>query len=193
MSLRYTASAGQQPNGHTAPTVSLTAVLTAGLTSATIAAITSVFGWPGTLIGAAFTAMVTTTISSIYTGYLNSLARVVLLADRPTPPPLGPSADQPPPPPFDPTSRVRRLPMRSRVSAALRWFSFRASPFRRRSILSRGLQVGVVAAIIGLGIVTAVELELGGNLPCYIWNTDCSPEGVNPPSILAPFYTICRG
>jgi hypothetical protein len=191
LSLRQTASI-QQPTRRTALLVSLTAVIAAGLTSATIAAITSVFGWPGTLLGAAFTAMVTTTTSEIYKGYLNVVARrVVLFADRPAPPPLWPLADRPPPPPLDSTSRTRRRPKRIRVSAALRWFSFRTSPDMRHLILSRGLQIGVVAAIIGLGIVTAVELELGGNLPCFIWNTDCSPGGINPPSILAAFYTIC--
>jgi hypothetical protein len=205
MTLGHTAS-GQQPAGHTAWTVSLIAVIAAGLTSATIAVITSAFGWPGTLLGVAFSAMVTSTTSEIYKGYLNSMARrVVLLADRPAPPPLSPLADRPappplgsladrpPPPPLGPTSRARRLPRRIRVSAALRWFSFRISPEMRRSLLSKGLQAGVAASIIGLGIVTAVELDLGGNLPCAIWNTDCSPAGINPPSILAPFYTICRG
>ncbi len=194
MSLGHSASE-QQPAGRTPTlTVSLITVIAAGLTSATIAAITSVFGWPGTLLGAAFSAMVMSTTSEIYKGYLNSIARrVELLADRPASAPIGPLADRPPPPPWDPTSRARRLPRRIRVSAALRWFSFRISPEMRRSLLSRGLQVGVVASIIGLGIVTAVELDLGGNLPCAIWNTDCSPEGINPPSILAPFYTICQG
>ena len=195
MSLRHTAAAsGQQPAGHKALIVSLTAVVAAGLTSATIAAITSYFGWPGTLLGVAFSAMVTTTTSEVYKSYLNSVVRkVVPLADRPPPPPLGPLADRPPPPPLGPTSRARGFPRRIRVLAALRWFSFRTSPEMRRSVLYRGLQVGVLASIIGLGIVTAVELDLGGNLSCAIWNTDCSPAGINPPSILAPFYDICQG
>ena len=207
MSLRYTAASGQQSAGHTpAPIVSLIAVIAAGLTSATIAAITSYFGWPGTLLGVAFSAMVTTTTTEVYKSYLHNVVRkVVPLVDRPAPPPLGPMAgqppppplgplvDRPPPPPLGPTSRARGFPRRVRVSAAFRWFSFRTSPEMRRSVLSRGLQVGVLASIIGLGIVTAVELDLGGNLPCAIWNTDCSPAGINPPSILAPFYTICQG
>ena len=198
MSLHHTAS-GQQPTGHTALITSFTLVTAAGLTGATISAITSVVGWPGAIFGAAFVPMFQSMITEIYKGYLNAAARrVVLLADRPAPPPLGPLADRPPPPPLGPTSGARRLPRRTRasairVSAALRWFSFRTSPEKRRSILSRGLKVGVVASIVGLGIVTAVELWLGGNLSCYIWNTDCSPAGINPPSILAPFYTICRG
>jgi hypothetical protein len=181
LSLGHTALT-QQPTGYSALIGKIATVIAAGLTAATIGAITSVFGWPGTLIGVAVSAMITTTTSEIYKGYLNSVARwLMLLADRPAPPPL------------DPTSSPRRLPRRIQVSAAIRWFSFRTSPEMRRWILSRGLQVGVVAAVIGIGIVTAVELDLGGNLPCAIWNTDCSPEGINPPSILAPFYTICRG
>jgi hypothetical protein len=194
MSLRHTAASGQQPAGHKALIVSLTAVVAAGLTSATIAVITSYFGWPGTLLGVAFSAMVTTTTSEVYKSYLNSVVRrVVPLVDRPAPPPLGPLADRPPPPPLGPTSRARGFPRRIRVLAALRWFSFRTSPEMRRSVLYRGLQVGVLASIVGLGIVTAVELDLGGNLSCAIWNTDCSPAGINPPSILAPFYDICQG
>ena len=207
MSLRHIA-AGQQPTGQKVPIVSLAAVIAAGLTSATTAAITAWFAWPGVLAGTTFTAMMTTTISAIYKGYLDSVARVVLLPDRPSPPPLGPLADrppppplgtladQPPPPPLGPTNRARRLPRRIRVLAALRWFSFRSSPERRRSILSRGLRVGVVASIIGIDIVTAVELWLGGNLPCLIYGTDCSPGGIPPPpppSILAPFYQIFGG
>jgi hypothetical protein len=201
--MSHTASA-QQPTGSTTPIVGLTELLVAGLTSATIAAITSLFGWPGTLMGAAFTAMVTTAIATTYKAYLNSMARVVfsvdrpppppsaLLADRPPPPPLAPWADRPAPPPLRPTSRARRVPGRIRVLAAFEWFAFRTSPERRRWVFSRVLLAGVAAFIIGMGVVTAVELRLGGNLPCALWDTDCSAGG-NPPSILAPFYAICRG
>jgi hypothetical protein len=193
--LRHTAASGQQPTEHTAPMVSRTAVIAAGLTSVTIAAITSYFGWPGALLGTAFSAMVQSMIQAVYQGYLDSLARVMFSTDRPAPPPLGPLADRPPLPPLSPTSRARRSPRRLAVSAtsAFAWFSFRTSPERRRSILSRGLRAGAAVTIVGLGILTAVELWLGGNLPCYIWNTDCSPAGINPPSILAPFYTLCGG
>jgi hypothetical protein len=191
----------------------LTEVTVAGLTGVTAAVITSRYGWPGAITGAAFIPMFTTIISAIYTGYLDRAtsyldraAKMVLtadrpappplgpLADRPPPPPLGPLADRPPPPPLGPTSRAPRLPKLSQVSAALRWFSLE-SPERRRSILDRGLRFGVVAAIVGLGIVTAVEIELGGNLSCYFWHTDCSPAGINPPppSIVSAIYSGCRG
>jgi hypothetical protein len=176
----------------------LTAVIVAGLTGATIAVITSIAGWPGAVGGAAFAPMFTTIISAIYTGYvdrgLDRAGKIVLTADRPAPPPLGPLADRPPPPPFDPTSRAPRLPKLSQVSAALRWFSLE-SPERRRSILDRGLRFGVVAAIVGLGIVTAFEIELGGNFSCYFWQADCSPGGINPPppSIVSAINSGCRG
>src|SRR5918998_6450824 len=144
-------------------------VTVAALTASTIAVITSWFGWPGTVGGVAFCAMVTTTIQAIYKGYVDRVARVVLIADRSAPPPLGP------------TSRAQRLPRRIPVSGALRWFSLRASPERRKSILDRGLRFGVVACTIGLGIVTAVELALCGNFSCVFWDTDCSPGGISPP------------
>jgi hypothetical protein len=173
----------------------LTEVTVAALTASTIAVITSWFGWPGTVGGVAFCAMVTTTIQAIYKGYVDRVARVVLIADRPAPPPLGPLADRPAPPPLGPTSRAQRLPRRIPVSGALRWFSLRASPERRRSIIDIGLQFGVVACTIGLGIVTAVELRLGGNFSCYFWDTDCSPGGISPPppSIVSAINSICQG
>jgi hypothetical protein len=181
----------------------LTEVIVAGLTGVTAAVITSKYGWPGAITGAAFVPMFTTTISAIYTGYVDRAAKMVLtadrpapppfdsLADRPPPPPLGPLADRPPPPPFDPPSRAPRLPKLSQVSAALRWFSLEA-PERRRSILNTGLRFGVVAAIVGLGIVTAFEIKLGGNLSCVYWHADCSPGGINPPppSIVSAIYSI---
>jgi hypothetical protein len=184
----------------------LTEVIVAGLTGVTAAVITSIYGWPGAITGAAFVPMFTTIISAIYTGYVDRAAKMVLtadrpapppldpLADRPPPPPLGPLADRPPPPPFDPTSRAPRLPKLSQVSAALRWFSLE-SPERRRSILDRGLRFGVVAAIVSLGIVTAFEIDLGGNLSCYFWAADCSPGGINPPppSIVSAINSVCRG
>src|SRR5215212_7621107 len=87
----------------------LTEVIVAGLTGVTIAVITSRYGWPGAVSGAAFVPMFTTIISSIYTSYVDRAtdraAKTVLMADRPAPPPLGPLADRPPPPPLGPTSR----------------------------------------------------------------------------------------
>lgn len=176
----------------------LTAVIAAGLTTATATLFTSVFGIPGTLIGGVLTAMLTTASSAIYTAYLSSMVGIVLLADRPAPPPLGtledrpmppplgPSTDRPAPPPLEPTSRARRSPRRIRVLAAFEWFTSRTSPERRRSILYRGLQAGVVAYVIGIGIVTVVEFNFG-TLSCVIWKVGCL-VGYNPPSILYPFY-----
>src|SRR5688500_2297063 len=115
----------------------LTEVIVAGLTGATIAVITSYYRWPGAVIGAAFAPMFTTVISAIYKGYVDRagnyvdrVGKIVLMADRPTLPPLGPLADRPPPPPLGPTSRAPKLPKLIQVSAALRWFFLRASPER---------------------------------------------------------------
>ena len=183
----------------------LTEVIVAGLTGATIAVITSYYGWPGAVSGAAFAPMFQTVISAIYKSYVDRAGNYVdragknvLMADRPAPPPLGPLADRPPPPPLGPTSRGQRRPRRIPVLGALTWFFLRASPERRQSIIDRGLQFGVVASIIGLGIVTAVELNLHGNFSCYFWKTDCSPGGIKPPppsivSAINSIYSICRG
>jgi hypothetical protein len=182
-------------------------VTVAALTASTIAVITSWFGWPGTVGGVAFSAMVTTTIQAAYKGYVGKVAGAVNLAgrpappplgplaDRPAPPPLGPLTDRPAPPPLGPASRARRLPRRIPASGALRWFSLQASPETRQWILSTGLQFGVVASIIGVGIVTVVELRLGGNFSCYFWANDCSPGGINPPppSIVSAITSICQG
>src|SRR5687768_1088817 len=101
----------------------LTEVIVAGLSGATIAVITSRFGWPGAVIGTAFVSMFTTVISTIYKvyvdragNYVDRVGKIVLMADRPAPPPLGPLADRPPPPPLDPTSRAPKLPMLIQVS-----------------------------------------------------------------------------
>ena len=75
----------------------LTEVIVAGLTGVTAAVITSIYGWPGAITGAAFVPMFTTTISAIYTGYVDRAAKMVLTADRPAPPPFDPLADRPPP------------------------------------------------------------------------------------------------
>jgi len=47
----------------------LTEVIVAGLTGVTAAVITSIYGWPGAITGAAFVPMFTTTISAIYKSY----------------------------------------------------------------------------------------------------------------------------
>ena len=171
----------------------LTEVIVAGLTGVTAAVITSRFGWPGAITGAAFVPMFMTMISAIYTDYVDRAAKMVLTANRPAPP-LYPLADRPPPPPFDPTSgRAPRLPKLNQVSAALRWFSLE-SPERRRSILDRGLRFGVVAAIVGLGIVTAFEIDIGGSFSCYFWQADCAPPGsITPPSIVSAINSVCQG
>jgi hypothetical protein len=134
-----------QPDEHTGSIVSLAAVIAAGLAAATAALATSTLGIAGTLAGTVLTAMVATASSAIYKAYLESA-----------------------------TSRARSRPKGIRVLAAFGWFSFRTSRERRRSILSRGLRAGVVAAFIGIAIVTAVQFALGDSLSCSIWGTDCS-------------------
>jgi hypothetical protein len=70
-----------------------------------------------------------------------------------------------------------------RVAAAFRWFASRP-PAERRQIRSVGLRYGMVAILLGLGVITALELGLHRSLPCLIWQA--CPAGVSQtqPSIL---------
>jgi Thrombospondin type 3 repeat len=70
-----------------------------------------------------------------------------------------------------------------RVAAAFIWFASRR-PAERRPILSVGLRYGMVAILLGLGVITALELSLHKSLPCLIWQA--CPAGVSQtrPSLL---------
>jgi hypothetical protein len=137
-----------EPAEQTGSILSLAAIIAAGLAAATAAVATSSLGIAGTLAGTILTAMVTTASSAVYKAYLESA-----------------------------TSRARGIPRGIRVLAAFGWFSFRTSRQRRRSILSRALRAGVVAALIGIGIVTAVQFALDNSLSCSIWGIECSSGG----------------
>ena len=55
-------------------------------------------------------------------------------------------------------------------------------PARRRSILVRSLIGGAIMFVIGLVIVTGVELSVGKNLSCWVWDncyTEASAGGKN--------------
>ena len=56
-----------------------------------------------------------------------------------------------------------------RLLGAFRWFSH-LSAFRQGAILRRALAGGVVAVVLGIGLVTAIEFSLGNSLSCSIWN-----------------------
>lgn len=46
----------------------------------------------------------------------------------------------------------------------------RVRPPRRRSVLLGGLLAAVASFVVGIGIVTGVELSVGRSLSCWVWN-----------------------
>ncbi len=142
--------------------------MAAGLASTLAAFVTSKFGVAGTLIGAALTSMIITGASAILKAYLENVTGVM----RKVRTRKGKAAryEARESPPGRPDLRNNFV---GRLRAAFGWFSH-ISPISRRSILIKGLVGGVVAFVIGMGIVTAVEAGvLGGSLSCKVWG-DCT-------------------
>jgi hypothetical protein len=146
----------------------------AGAVASPLAAIlTSRFGVAGTMIGLALSAVVVTTISDILKVYL---ARV-------------PGAVTKIPGGFKKKSRGRRLLVRFRLP-----FSKLSSlsPERRGYILGRSVIAGVIVFVIGLVIVTGLELSVGQDLSCWVWNNcaSASPADGGTASKTSNTYTL---
>ena len=109
-------------------------VIISGLAGVTAAIFTAKLGVAGTLAGAAIVLMVSTTST-----------RLQRLPERCPAPPARP-------PPAESSSTFLGF-------AAFGWLASR-SPAERRQIRSVGLRAGIVAILLGLGIITALELGL---------------------------------
>ena len=149
----------------TPPLFDLPKVTAIGIASPTAGFLTSGFGVAGTLVGMALTAVIVTAGADVLKVYLarapgavtklpkglrksrwrNALGRVWLA--------------------FKALSRIR-----------LALSSFRSLPAaRRRSILVGSAVASVVSFLIGISIVTGVELSVGKRLSCWVWN-ECPAE-----------------
>ena len=153
--------------------------MAAGFASAGAAVITSRFGVAGTLLGAALTTMIITGGSAILKAYLESVTGNVRkvprkLRQRRNRWKAGRSAEPPDTTPGRPDLRDN---FAGRFRAALGWFSH-LPPLTRRSILIKGLIAAVVAFVIGMGAVYAVERGIGNSLSCGLW-ANC-PDGATP-------------
>ena len=126
-------------------------VIAVGIASPAGAALTSRFGVAGTLIGLAVSAVVVTVITDILKVYLARVPGTV------TKIPGG----------FRKKSRWQNLLYRIRQP-----FSKFSSlpPLRRRSILIGSLVAGGISFLVGIIIVTGLELSVGKNLSCWVWN-----------------------
>jgi hypothetical protein len=141
------------------PLISPRDVIISGLAGVTAAIFTAKLGVAGTLAGAAIAPMIGTASTSVYNAYLNAA------------------------PPHRRAPRPRRVAALFLVFAAFGWFASR-SPAERRQIRSVGLRAGIVAILLGLGIITALELGLHKSLPCQIWQKCPGGLGQTQPSIL---------
>ena len=126
-------------------------VVAGGIASPVAALLTSRFGVAGTLIGLALSAVVITVITDILKVYLARVPGTV------TKIPGG----------FRKKSRWQNLLYRIRQP-----FSKFSSlpPVRRRSILIGSLVAGGISFLVGVIIVTGLELGVGKSLSCWIWN-----------------------
>lgn len=166
------------------PVVTGSQVIAAGLASAAAAVVTSRFGVAGTLLGAAVTSMIITGGSAILKAYLESFTGSVkkvpqkMRAQRNRRQAGRGAAEAPETPETLPGRPDLRQNFVGRLRAAFGWFSH-LPRFNRRSIMVKGLIGALVAFVIGVGAITAVEAGvLGNSLSCGIWGT-CA-EGQTP-------------
>ena len=131
-------------------------VIAVGIASPTATVLTSRFGVAGTLLGLALSSVLITAATDSLKVYL---ARVPGTVTRI---PGG----------FRKKSSFRNILDRIRLP-----FSKFSSlpPARRRSILKRSVIAGGLSFLIGLIIVTGLELGVGKSLSCWVWD-ECSTE-----------------
>ncbi len=115
------------------------------------AVLTSRFGVAGTMLGLALSAVIVTTISDILKAYFKRAPDAV----KNIPVSLGTGFS---------LKNFRRW-----VTAPFSWFLSVGSS-RRRAMLLSGLLAGVIAFLIGTSAVTALEVGVGENLSCWVWN-----------------------
>ena len=156
----------------------------AGLASATAALVTSRFGVAGTLIGAALTTMIITGGSAILRSYLESVTGRVRQMPGKVRQKAGKrnnrQADEPRNIPERPDLRNNFM---GRLRASFDWFR-RLSPLRRRTIVVGAIVPAVIAFLISMGAVTALEVAIGNSLPCALWkNCPVATDGSGATSV----------
>lgn len=131
-------------------------VLAVGIASPAAAAITSRFGVAGTLIGLALSAVFITAAVDFLKVYLARVPGAVTTI---------------------PGGFRKRSSLRNVFERVRRPFSKFASlpPTRRRSILIGSIAAAGVSFVVGLIVVTVLELGVGKSLSCWVWD-ECSTE-----------------
>jgi hypothetical protein len=168
--------------------------MAAGLAATGAAFVTSRFGVAGTLLGAAVTAMIITGGSAVLKAYIATASdRFRSDATRlrrvngggQTPPPEAPTAQNDPTQAHNPPGRPDlRDNFAGRMRAAVDWF--RNLPTSgRRPILIKALLAALVAFVICLVAIWAVEKVIGNSLSCGLWGS--CPVGAAPGIHIAGF------
>lgn len=136
--------------------IDLPKTIAGGIATPLAALLTSRFGVAGTMAGLALSAIIVTLIVDTLKVYLARVPGAVISI----------------PGDFKKKSAWGRFLVRLRLP-----FSKLASlaPGRRRPILIRSLIGAVIVFIVGLVVVTGVELGVGKNLSCWAWD-DCYTE-----------------
>jgi hypothetical protein len=139
------------------PTIfDLPKVLAVGIASPAAAAITARFGVAGTLIGLALSAVFITAAVDFLKVYLARVPGAVTTI---------------------PGGFRKRSPLRNVFERIRRPFSkFASLPrTRRRSVLIGSVAAAGISFIVGLIVVTGLELGVGKSLSCWVWE-ECSTE-----------------
>jgi hypothetical protein len=139
------------------PTIfDLPKVLAVGIASPAAAAITARFGVAGTLIGLALSAVFITAAVDFLKVYLARVPGAVTTI---------------------PGGFRKRSPLRNVFEKIRRPFSkFASLPrTRRRSVLIGSVAAAGISFVVGLIVVTGLELGVGKSLSCWVWE-ECSTE-----------------
>src|ERR687894_436511 len=153
--------------------------IAAGIASVIAALFTSRLGVAGTLIGPAVTAVGITLGSAIFKAQLMKASHRISglpetvrgrLSTQQIRIPGKPSVEPNPEPAAKPEAADERRPgLLSRLRAVPGFLRDLPSA-QRRKVLLAGLLAGLVAAVIGLGTVTGIELAGGKTLSCLVWS-----------------------
>ena len=140
-------------------------VIAVGISAPVATILTSRFGVAGTLIGLALSAVILTALADMLKVYLaRAPATVAKVPDAVAKMPGGLRA------------RLSWHNVRGRLGAAFaRFSSLSPAPARRRSIMIGSVVAAGISFLVGLIIVTGLELGVGQSLSCWVWH-ECPTE-----------------
>jgi hypothetical protein len=140
-------------------------VIAVGISAPVATILTSRFGVAGTLIGLALSAVILTALADMLKVYLaRAPATVAKVPDAVAKMPGGLRA------------RLSWRNVRGRLRAAFaRFSSLSPAPTRRRSVMIGSVVAAGMSFLVGLIIVTGLELGVGKSLSCWVWH-DCLTE-----------------